>query len=312
MKKILLLFVFGAFLSNLKAQEQAIYSQYVFYPVLINPGATGFDGENQFIFNLRNNWSGFPGAPKTYNIMYNGSLNDKLGIGGGILSEKIGSQNYMRASLNYSFQFKVNAMKMGLGMSAEFSNRTIDAAILDHPAVQTGDDALEDLVNGRKVFGASVGAYTTYDDRFFVALSLPGAIRARLDEAPIEDNADQSSLLNYYFFQIGYIFQVPDQDIKLVPSMALRKIRNVPYQVDFNLKGMFLDEKLIAGLTFRPSAGGATAFHLGTKFNQAELYYTYDLSFQRFQQYNAGAHEIGVAFNFAKKQAKRNTSLPSN
>jgi hypothetical protein len=67
MKRILfsLIIVFGFFMNG-EAQERYIFSQHFVNPVLINPGATGFEDAHSFLFNYRNKWASFPGAPKTY------------------------------------------------------------------------------------------------------------------------------------------------------------------------------------------------------------------------------------------------------
>ncbi|MEI7587780.1 type IX secretion system membrane protein PorP/SprF, partial [Runella sp.] len=60
-------------------------------------------------------------------------------------------------------------------------------------------------------------------------------------------------------------------------------------------------EKLIAGLTFRPSAKGTAAFLIGTKYKQFQLFYSYDLSFSKFQEYNGGSHELSIAYSIPRK-----------
>jgi hypothetical protein len=58
---------------------------------------------------------------------------------------------------------------------------------------------------------------------------------------------------------------------------------------------------LIAGLTLRPNDRGAAAFLIGTRYKSLQLYYSYDLSFSRFQQYTGGSHEISVSYAFSRK-----------
>ena len=284
------------------AQEQAIYSQYIQYPVLINSATTGFNDDHQVVFNLRNNWTGFPGSPTTYTMMYNGALTNKLGLGAGLFSEKIGSQNVMRFNLNYAFRFQVSSAKVAMGLSTEFMNRSFSSSVYDNPLVETGDDVLDDAISGQRIFAASPGIYLENEEKLFIGLSFPGAIRARLDQAPTAEPDESSSLLQYYIFNAGYRLKLPNQNFTIVPSFAMRKLRDVPYQIDFNLKGMFLEDKLIAGVTLRPSSGGSSAFLIGTKLNQIQLMYSYDVSFQRFQQYNSGSHELSLAFQFERKQ----------
>jgi type IX secretion system PorP/SprF family membrane protein len=302
MKKLLIIAsAFFSLSSSIFAQTQPTYSQYIQYPILINSATTGFEDNHQVVFNLRNNWTGFPGAPATYTLMYNGALTNKLGLGAGIFSEKIGSQNTMRFNINYAFRFKVSNAKVAMGLSTEFINHSFGNSIYSNPIVQSGDEVIDDAVNGQRIFAASPGIYVENEGKLFVGLSFPGAISARLDEAPTANDESTGSLLQYYIFNAGYKLKLPGQNFTVVPSFALRKLQNVPYQIDFNLKGLFLEEKLIAGVTLRPSTEGSSAFMIGTKLKQVQFMYSYDVSFQRFQQYNSGSHELGLSFQFDRK-----------
>lgn len=70
--------------------------------------------------------------------------------------------------------------------------------------------------------------------------------------------------------------------------------------MDFNLKASFLKDQLIAGVSYRSLS--AMGILLGTKLSAFRLYYSYDLSFQHFQKFNTGSHEVTVAFKFEKKE----------
>lgn len=310
MKKVLFTtIVFFSALVSIVAQEQAVYSQYQVFPILINPGYTGFNGEHQLLANARSTWTGFPGRPTSFTAMYSGPVSDKLALGGGIFSESAGDVDLLRLQLNYAFRFQVQKAKIGLGLSTEFLNRNINNELLSHPLVDANDGTLEEMADGQRIFDASVGAHIVYDDRTFLSLSLPNTIRTRLDEAPVATTEEQrGNLFQHYIFQLGYIVNVPSQNFKLVPSIVLRNVRNVPFQVDLNVQGYFLDEKLVAGLTFRPSTGGSMAFLLGTKYNRIQLFYSYDVAFSQFQQYNTGSHELTAAYTLPRKN--KNTPVP--
>ncbi|MCB0531472.1 MAG: PorP/SprF family type IX secretion system membrane protein [Lewinellaceae bacterium] len=305
MKKIfsILLFTLSVFAAT--AQEQAVYSQYQIFPNLINPGVTGFDNNYLFLINARSSWTGFPGSPTTYTFMYNGPVGDKLGLGGSLFAEKIGSQTVTRVQGIYSFRFQVQRAKIGLGLTTEFLRRRISGDVLSNPIVDPNDGALEGSVDGQRLFTSSFGAHLLFDEKVFASLVLPTAIRARLDEIPLDDpSRENGSGIQYYIFQLGTIVDIPSQNFKLVPSIAIRNVRDVPFQVDLNLQGRFLEDKLIAGLTYRPSTGGSMAFLLGTRYNNFNLFYSYDVSFGPFQQYNSGSHEFSVAYMFERKKPR--------
>ncbi|MBK9338226.1 MAG: PorP/SprF family type IX secretion system membrane protein [Lewinellaceae bacterium] len=313
MKKVLYTLIFGLFTLAATAQEHAVYSQYQVFPNLINPGVAGFDNKHLFLVNARSSWSSFPGSPTTYTFLYNGPVGDKLGLGGSVYSEKIGAQTVTRVQGIYSFRFQVQRAEFGLGLTTEFLRRRISGDVLSNPIVDTGDGVLEGAVDGQRLFTSSFGVHALFDKKVFASLVLPSAIRARLDEIPLDDPRTESgSGIQYYIFQLGTIVDIPKHNFQLVPSIAIRNVRDVPFQVDLNLQGRFLDEKLIAGLTYRPNSGGSMAFLLGTKYNNFNLFYTYDVSFGPFQQYSNGSHEFTAAYTLARKKPRvplENTNL---
>jgi type IX secretion system PorP/SprF family membrane protein len=311
MKKALFTLIFGAFAVAAFAQEQAIYTQYQVFPILVNPGYTGFQDQHEFLGNARSAYTGFPGKPTAYTLMYSGPVGDKLALGGGLFSENIGDITTFKLQFNYAFRFRIQKTRIGLGLSTEFLNRRADPGLLSNPLVDPNDDVLESLTDGEQIFDASVGAHVLYDERLFVSVSLPNTVRARLDEVPVDNETQQGSIFEHYIFQLGYILDLKKQSFKLIPSISFRQIRDTPFQVDLNMQGRFLDDKLIAGVTYRPSSSNASAsFLAGTKYKALQIFYSFDMSFSRFQKFNNGSHEISVAFTLPRKslQAAPSTS----
>jgi len=308
MQKIFLtlLFAVGSVFA-LIAQEQAVYQQYTVFPVLVNPGYTGFDDKHELVGNARTSWAGFPGRPTSYTLMYSAPVGDKLALGGGMFTEKVGDMNTLRLQLNYAFRFRLQKAKIGIGLSTEFLSKNIDRSLLQPSGlVDPGDDVLQSRTDGQRIFDASLGIHMLYDEHLILSLAMPNTVRARLDDAAVNDpgaTEEDAGLFKHYILNLGYIVDLEAQNFKLIPSIALRNVRDVPYQIDLNLQARFLEDKLIAGMTYRPNSNGSMAFMLGTKYKQLQLLYTYDLAFSNFQSYNSGSHELGIAFSFDRKKA---------
>ena len=84
-----------------------------------------------------------------------------------------------------------------------------------------------------------------------------------------------------------------------------------PQTLDFNLKGGFINEKLIAGLSYRYmfedseymlSSASIMGLLLGTEIDNFTIFYSYDISLQDFQQYNAGSHEVSLKLTFDRSE----------
>ncbi len=307
MKKIFLLLILSSayFCNSSFAQEEAVFMHYTFNPVLINPAATGIDPDHHNVFiNIRSAWSGFPDAPRTYALSYNGPIGNRLGLGGMIYSENIASLSRYRAQLSYSFRFQVKDMNMAFGLSTEWHRMQLSSSITNSDFYEDyiGDMPIEQAMEGTSEFDASVGLYGVYKRKLFFGVSSPGLIRNKLES---EAGGD---LFKYITAYAGGVIEFHDAKAKLIPSILYKNVRNVDPQVDINLLATFLNEQLITGLMYRAGTGGNIGISLGTKYSSLRFLYTYDVYMGDFQKYNGGSHEITVNFEFGKAQSSYDRS----
>lgn len=303
MKKfILLAIVFVSGLASLRAQDPAVFNHYLVSPILVNPSYAGFAEQHDFQFNFRNQWTGFPGAPFNYGINYNGPIGKTLGIGVGVFGENIAAMSRLRFLLNYAFRYQIKSVKLSIGFSTEFQSIRLSNSVDGEAFYEAGDQLVESFQDGERIFDATLGAYATFRDQTYIGLAFPNLIVAKISD--IESGDPEGSFFGYYVAHVGHRFDLSSSNISIEPSVMVRQIKDVPLNLDFNLKAGFLDNRFITGLSYRTGIGGALGLLLGTELNTFRLFYTYDLSFQRFQQYNSGAHEITVAMGIKGKKKK--------
>ncbi len=299
MKNLILLFVCFLTLQGLRAQDSAIFNHYTVAPILINPGATGFSEKNNLMLNLRNQWTGFPGAPKTYALNYNGPLGRTMGIGAALLSENIGSIQRTQFQLNYAFRYQFNEdVKVGMGFSTEFQTMRLANSVGDNPLVEQEDGIVGEYMDGVKIFDATLGFYGTIRERTHIGLSFPNLIVARLGE--IAGSEPEGNFFKYFIFDLGHKMDLQGSGITLEPSLMVRSTLNAPFRLDFNAVAGFLSDQLYAGLSYRSGTGGALGILLGGRVSNIKVFYSFDLSFAKFQEYNNGSHEVTAAFEFSK------------
>ena len=303
MKKLLTLVSLITLVQLAFAQEEATFMHYTFNKVLLNPAASGFDQQNHNIFmHIRSSWSGFPGAPRTYALGYDGPIGKRIGIGAMVWSENIGAQNFTRAQLTYAFRYDFNDVKMSAGFSTQFNRTRIDEEGLDNASIyDQGDQLLLLAMDGEKIFDAALGIHGTYRENVHFGLALPSLIRTRLDEI---EGESAGGGLNYFILYGGGKLLLDKNQITLEPSVAIKRLRNVPFHIDFNLVASFLKERLITGLTYRAGMEGNMGLMLGTKYNALRFVYTYDVSLGDFQRYNGGSHELTINFAFSRAEGK--------
>ena len=282
----------------LKAQETGVFSQYYLNPVLLNPGATGFEAQHEFILNYRNTWAGFDGSPRTFAFQYHGPVGDRMGLGGRLYSDTHGKHRSFIGSVNYAYKFQADLFDFGAGLSVGFEQLRL-ASVADDLFLDDTDELLAQAQDGTTLFDASLGIYGEYDDRFFFGVSFPDLIQTRISNiaGSIEDPNEKFN----YTLLLGYRFDISDQNFKVEPSLVIKQIRRVPFHVDLNVKLSFLEEQLIAGLTYTASDNSGIGVLLGTRINAFRLYYSYHTTFGDFQQYNNGAHELTLQYTLQRK-----------
>lgn len=298
MKKFIFVLVIAAIGQQLSAQSEPLVSHYYANPILINPAMAGFDEEHQIRLNLRSQWSGFPGAPTTYALTYNGPISRTIGVGANISTENIGSITRYNIEGSYAFRYESEALKLSFGFATLFRRTTLSNAVFKNPLYDPGDQIIEEAVDGVSQFDASVGIFANFYD-YYIGFSSLNLIGTRIED--IDGDADDN-FFRHYQLVMGSAFNLPGVDVTIEPSLLLRKVKNVPFQADFNVLGKFLEEKLITGLSYRTGVEGSISLILGTKLNNLNKYYSYGVAFQDFQQYNDGSHEVTLGFDFASNQ----------
>ncbi len=304
MKKILYtIFLIGGTCLTLHAQQPARYAQYHLNPVLINPAATGFNQNHNLLFNFRNSWAGFPGAPKDITFSYDGMPVERVGLGALIYSQRIGHLQNYRAQLSYAYRFNIGEFKTSVGLSTEYlQSKLLNDVFLD-PLTALDDPLIEEAADGLQFFDATLGFYGEYMEKFFVGLTLPNLVYARIDQATVPSVVDNDPF-RQFTFMLGYRFKAADEAIRVEPSLLMRRLRNAPFQTDINLKLSFLDEQLIGGLVYSVGGASKAGFLIGTRLNNFLIAYSYDVGLIDFQSYNNGGHEITVGIRINPKPSR--------
>lgn len=284
------------------SQEESFYKHYTVNPLLINPGFTGFEG-HQIFLDYNSRWSKFPGAPKIVTASYNGPVANGIGLGAMITNHTAASLSKLKAQLSYAYKFKVQEdFDLSLGLATAYEQTSLRGTGIIDPSVDSEDPTLIEALGGFDVFDASFGAHAKYGSFTFGA-SLPNMIRARVDDNSSATKKN-NEFFKYFLGYAGYRLDVKEYNFSIEPLIAVKSIRNAPFQADFNLTGRFADDKFIGSFTYTVGGGNASSLMIGTRLNPIDIYYSYTVSFLPFQSYNTGGHEVSLAFNLGNTKAK--------
>lgn len=283
------------------AQEAGYFDHYYMQPVLINPGATGFNGDHEFLAAYRLNYTDFPGAPRTFTALYNGSFADKVGLGFQVLSDHVGVTQILQGQLNYSYRFILDNAVIGVGLSTGLQNFRVKGTEGDDQIDHT-DPLLNEGIDGYLLFDGSAGVYAELDKRFILGISFPNVVKQRIAE--INGDIHLDSLKTFpYAVHLGYRHTVKNYNFQIEPSITIKDLRYSPFLIDLNLKFSFLDEQLIGGLGYTIGDENKAALLLGTRLDNLRFYYSYDVSIGNLQQFNNGSHEFTLLYRLPVKTA---------
>lgn len=304
LKTYIFLILFTLVLGSANAQgprlggERAHYSHHFLNPVLVNPGASGFENHQELLFNYRNSWATFPGSPRTLTFSYNGPVGNRIGLGALVTSDKFGALETTKGQLSAAYAIESPINKVSFGLSAEYIQHRLSGTEFDNELVDENDVQIIGRLDGSQFFDVSFGAYGLYDGKIIYGLTLPALVSSRLS-----DGADGTASREFGFMaNLGYRMDIDGYDVTVEPSVWVKQLMFVPFHADLNLKMQFLDKRLTGGVTYTLGADEKFGFLVGTKLQTFEFLYSYNISMHGFQNYNNGSHEFSLKFNISPIQ----------
>ena len=270
---------------KLSAQSDPKLSAYFFTPLTYNPAYAGSYEGMSFSSAYSTQWVGFDGAPKTIFFSGHGTfINSKTGLGLDIINDKIGATNETKTMFNFAYHIELNdKWKLSLGVKSGFSNYTIDYRLLniENPSEFQGGPNIVNNVD----FNFGTGFYL-YTKKYFLGISTPNILTNKYIDSYKNTLANSSQ---NYFFTTGYSFEL-DDEVLLKPTIMTRVVKGAPistlYAINLDWK-----EKIYGSLNFEldSSIGAFAGFRFLEKFMVG---YSYDISVNKFSNYNGGIHSI--------------------
>ena len=299
MKKLLIIIV-TVVSGTTMAQQDAMFTHYMFNTQAVNPGYAGTRNALTVTGLHRSQWVGFDGAPITQTLtLHTPVANDKLGLGLSVVNDKIGPINTTSFFVDFAYKFKVSQKgKLSLGLKA--GANLMQGALTTLELDQTGDNAFSQNIESQFLPNFGFGAYY-YQDTWYVGVSTP-----RLLENDFKTNSTTGGVASekrHYFLIAGAVFKLSNT-LKLKPTTFVKVTTGAPIEADLTATFLFKD-KLWAGPMFR--TGDAVGGLIGYQFtDQLAAGYSYDWSYtNRTFRYNGGSHEIMLRYDFFFNEKKK-------
>jgi len=303
---LVLLFIGGAM-----AQQEAQYTNFMFNKLPLNPAYAGSKEVACISALHRSQWVGIDGAPITQTVNFHTPLfNQRVGLGLGIIHDKLGLTGNWRGNISYSYRPKIGKGNLGIGVTGsviahEYDGHNVTTVISNDVGVH-----YEDVNRYYPNFGAGV-YYNT--NTFYAGVSVPTLLNHEIDysEVGIEDVNNYSYKdRRHLYIMAGGLLNISEK-VKFKPAVLVKSVggnnandRNIsaPFDMDINAMFLFLDA-FGAGLTWRmgDSLDGILYFQAAEQFR---IGLAYDYSLNELQDFNSGSFEVMAEYCFRNRNKK--------
>ncbi len=294
MKKlsIILLFIGLVFTIKSTAQQDPMYSMYVFDKMIINPGYTGSSGFLVTTVKHRQQFAGMEGAPTTQTFNIHSPIGKRfVGLGFKVIRDQIAVMNNLNATAYYSYHLNMGGGKLSVGLETGIYNRSIDYTqlILN----EQGDQAIPIGATNSVVPDASWGIYFQ-KNLYYIGISQNHMIASKFkDQLAGEPN---SKLYSHLHIMAGTEWDFK-KNLSLEPNVLLKSVSGAPAQIDLNLL-LYYKDKIAVGALFRTGDAIGGIFRVNISDN-LRASYSYDLTISNLSTYSGGAHEFVLSYGVA-------------
>jgi type IX secretion system PorP/SprF family membrane protein len=293
-KKLFVAFGFVLIMHVSWAQQDAMYSQYMFNYLSINPGYAGSRDVLSVTGLYRNQWVNVDGAPTTITVTADAPIaRERMGIGLSVFSDKIGREANTGVYGTYAYRLRLSQKGVvGFGANVGFTQYSANLA----GAVANQAEGFGNITEFNPNFGFGI-YYST--DKFYLSASLPHLLDSKL--GTLQGSKTSSLARKHFFIGAGYVFTI-NPSVKLKPSLLIKAVEGAPVQADINAN-VWLIDRIGLGLLYRTgdAFAGLFEFQVTPAFRFG---YAYDLTTTRIGAYTAGTHELMLRYEFATNKKK--------
>lgn len=276
------------------AQQDPQFTQYMFDRLSVNSAVSGGTGNICATALLRQQWTGFDGAPKTGLLNLQGPINKiNSGVGLSVYYDKLGQERSTIVRLHYAYHLKVGAQStLSAGFYVGMSGRALDSKWIAIDPV-ADDNAIPS--SGRSANGFDMGAGLYYrSPKLWLGLSSTQLPETELSDVSIKNK-------RHYYVQAGYDWAIGgNKKYTLQPSVLLKSDAN---STQLDVGALFLYDNMVwLGVGYRTEDAIAPMIGYQYKFPKGDsmlrIGYSYDVTTSELKNYSSGSHEIMLSYCF--------------
>ena len=332
MKKFTLVFliVFTA-LSWSNAQQDAMFTKYMFNSLSYNPAFAGSPEYMQIRVLYRDQWLGLEGAPTTQTVTAHSPVSEKIGLGVAVVNDKIGATGSTSANISYAYRIPFGKGKLSLGLQTGFANWRADWNELRFKDPASIDNSFMEMTPSYWLFNFGAGVFY-YAPKYYIGISVPHLYNNDLRKDVPDDVDVWAKQYRHYYFTAGAALPLKGDAMIFKPSILIKSVGllgdftpassnptkvGAPTEFDVDASVLFYNT-LWVGLSIR-GAFEAKAFGGESTFDSADIwvaYYlmsgirvgaAYDYSINKIGDFSKGSFELMVGYDFNYSSKKFNT-----
>lgn len=286
---------------NVNAQQDPMYTQYMFNTQTINPAYAGTWESVGFMVLGRHQWTGWDGAPETYSFSFQAPLkNERVALGLNMISDKVQYEKRFYLFADYSYLVPITReVSLRMGLKGGFTNYSHN--LEEHNILDPGDPLFQGEIESKLKPNFGIGAFL-YSDRAYLGFSIPRVVNTSFDN---NNNYSVEAQMRHYFLTGGAVFDL-GENLKFKPTGLVKAAfsSEIGTPVQFDLTGNFLiKEKVWLGAMWR--SGDSYGFIAQFLFaDKLRLGYAVDFSTNGMQHYNNGTHEVMISYELKFKKEK--------
>lgn len=292
MKKIILTTAIVALGLAAKAQQDPMFTHYMYNTLAVNPAYAGSRDALTVTALHRSQWVAFDGAPQTQTMTFHTPFyKNKMGVGLSVINDKIGPTKTTGLSADLAYRIRVSKkgkLAFGIKATVERWNNNLSSLQLD----QQSDASFQS--NQTQWMPNVGGGVYYYSERFYIGISAPKFLQNdfKLSSGSIGTSNEQ----RHYFGIVGFMFDL-SPNVQFKPTALVKMTESAPIEGDVTATFVF-GGKFNLGAMYRTgdALGALIGFNITDQFN---IGYSFDWSMaNKTGRYNSGSHEIMLRYDF--------------
>jgi type IX secretion system PorP/SprF family membrane protein len=294
LKYILLMMIAATGVSSI-AQQDPMFTQYMFNTLSVNPAYAGSADLLAINAIHRSQWVKFEGAPVTQTLALHSPLKkESISVGGSIINDSHGPVKQTGLYVDLSYRIFFDKTKLAFGLKGGVN--LFQANLLElNPQIED-DPVFGSDISNRTLpnFGAGV---LWYGKTHYVGLSVPKLMSNKLIDGDLPD-FENNKERQHFFFIAGIVLDVNNY-VKFKPSVLVKAVNGAPMSFDVTANFLFY-EKLWLGAMYRheDAIGALVQYEINRKI---KIGYAYDYTLSDIADYSSGSHEIMLGLDLGKR-----------